>query len=157
MIKVAIITISDSRNKKRDLSGRVISGMLNKDIFTVVSYEVVPDELERIKNEIVRCCDKVEVDLLLTTGGTGVGPRDVTPEATNEVIDKKIPGIPELIRIQGAKETERAFLSRAVSGIRKNTLIINLPGSPKGVKESLGAVVNIIIHAIDMIRSKSHQ
>ena len=156
MIKVAILTISDSRNKDQDLSGKVINDFLDSDRFTVVSYDLVCDDIGQIKNKLIHYADELGLDLVLTTGGTGFGQRDLTPEATAEAINKSAPGIAELIRIEGGKKTPKAFLSRGVSGIRKNTLIVNLPGSPKGVKESLEAVRDIIHHAIDMIKGRSH-
>jgi len=156
IIKVAILTISDSRNKDQDLSGKVINDSLDRDRFTVASYDLVRDDIEEIKSRLAHYTDKLEVNLVLTTGGTGFGRRDVTPEATAEIVDKLVPGLAELIRIEGGKKTPKAFLSRGVSGIRKNTLIINLPGSPKGAKESLEAIMGIIPHAIDMIKGRSH-
>ncbi|MCX7987817.1 MAG: MogA/MoaB family molybdenum cofactor biosynthesis protein, partial [Thermodesulfovibrio sp.] len=133
---VSIVTISDkgSKGEREDKSGKVIEELL-KSWAEVVSYVIVPDEKEEIKKAILANVDKV--DLILTNGGTGLHPRDVTPEATIEIIDKEVPGIAEAIRWEGFKKTKKAILSRAVAGIKGKTLIINLPGSPKAVKESL--------------------
>jgi molybdopterin adenylyltransferase len=117
---------------------------------TVEYYEVIPDEKSLIKEKLIDYSTKV--DLVITTGGTGLSPRDVTPEATREVIDKEIPGIPETMRLTGLTKTKRAMLSRAVAGTRGKTLIINLPGSPKAVSEGLEAVMDIIPHAVEKIK-----
>ncbi len=152
MITVAILTLSDkgSRGEREDSSGPAI-----KDIITTVNgrvdyYEVIPDEKDLIKEKLIRYSKKV--DLILTTGGTGLSPRDVTPDATLDVIEKPVPGIAEAIRIAGLKKTDRAMLSRAVAGVLGNSLIINLPGSPKAVRESLEVIKGVLPHAIEKIR-----
>ena len=158
MIKVAILTVSDSCSKgqRKDVSGQTIRNMLSDDKFEICGYKVVADEHQSITKELVNLADVVNADIILTTGGTGLGPRDVTPEATAEVCQKMVPGLAETMRSEGLKKSRNAVLSRAVAGIRENTLIINLPGSPKAVKESLEAVLNILDHAVDMMAGLGH-
>jgi len=148
--KVAIITVSDkgSKGEREDLSGKVIEEML--PWAEIVSYKIVPDEKEEIKKAIIEATSSA--DLIFTNGGTGLHPRDVTPEATREVIEKEVLGIAEAIRWEGYKKTKKAILSRAIAGIRGKTLIINLPGSPKAVKESLEVILDALPHAIDKIK-----
>lgn len=150
-IKIGILTMSDkgSRGERIDESGRLIKE-LTVEIGDVILYDVIPDEKELIKKKLIEYAEKV--DLIFTTGGTGLSPRDVTPEATLEVIDRIIPGIAEAMRLEGLKKTPRAMLSRAVAGVRGNTLIINLPGSPKAVVEDLGVILPVIVHAIEKIK-----
>ncbi|TAL24133.1 MAG: MogA/MoaB family molybdenum cofactor biosynthesis protein [Nitrospirae bacterium] len=152
MITAAILTLSDkgSRGEREDLSGASIEEMLISIAGVIKHYEILPDEKALIKERLIEYSGKV--DLILTTGGTGLSPRDVTPEATLEVIDREIPGIAEAMRIEGLKETRRAMLSRAVAGVRGRTLIINLPGSPKAVKENLAVILDVIPHAIEKIK-----
>jgi molybdenum cofactor synthesis domain-containing protein len=149
--KVAIITVSDkgSRGEREDKSGKIIEELL-KCWAEVVSYSIVPDEKELIKKALMDNVDKV--DLILTNGGTGLYPRDVTPDATAEVIDKEVPGIAEAIRLEGFKKAKQAILSRAVAGVKGKTLIINLPGSPKAVQESLEVILDVLPHAIDKLK-----
>lgn len=149
--RVSIITVSDkgSKGEREDLSGKVIAEMLSSWA-ELVSYRIVPDEKEIIKMAINEELEKA--DLILTNGGTGLHPRDVTPDATLEIIDKQIPGIAEAMRLEGLKKTKTAMLSRAVAGIKGRTLIINLPGSPKAVRESLEAIMDALPHAIDKIK-----
>ena len=151
MIKAAIITISDkgSRGEREDKSGEVIKEKLRHIKAQVVAYDIVPDERDIIAQKLKSFADKA--NLILTTGGTGVSPRDVTPEATRDVIEKELPGFSEAMRMESFKITPRAIGSRAVSGIYKNTLIINLPGSPKGVSECLETVLNAIPHTLDVM------
>lgn len=151
MISVAVITLSDkgSRGEREDLSGPEIKEIICA-IGTVQYYEVIPDEKELIKEKLIEYSTKV--DLIITTGGTGLSPRDVTPEATLEVIDREIPGMAEAMRNEGLKKTDRAMLSRAVAGVRGEALIINLPGSIKAVREGLGVVVGVIPHAVEKIK-----
>jgi len=156
MIKAAVLTVSDSRTQEDDASGKIILDSLDKTVFDVRDYTVVRDDREQIVSRLLHHADTLAVDLVLTTGGTGFGPRDVTPEATQQVIDRRAPGISELIRLEGYKETDRAFLSRGCAGIRKSTLIINLPGSPRGVAEALEVVLRIIPHAVAMLRGEGH-
>ncbi|MEW6003179.1 MAG: MogA/MoaB family molybdenum cofactor biosynthesis protein, partial [Nitrospirota bacterium] len=142
MITVAVLTLSDkgSRGEREDLSGPIIEDMLRPLGAEIRHYEILPDERELIKGRLLEYCGKV--DLILTTGGTGLAPRDVTPDATLEIIDKEVPGIAEVMRIEGCKKTSRSMLSRAVAGIKGKTLIINLPGSPKAVKENLEVILD---------------
>ncbi|MCX7913337.1 MAG: MogA/MoaB family molybdenum cofactor biosynthesis protein [Thermodesulfovibrionales bacterium] len=151
MLKVAILSISDkcSKGEREDKSGQVISEIIKK-IGKIKYYDIVPDEIDLIKHKILEYVGNV--DLILTTGGTGLSPRDVTPEATREVIDKEVPGIAEALRIEGMKKTNRAILSRGIAGIKGRTLIINLPGSPIAVKEGLDIIVDVIPHAVEKIK-----
>jgi molybdopterin adenylyltransferase len=155
MITVAVITISDkgARGEREDLSGPAIKEMMSRIGARVENSEVIPDEKELIKEKLIEYSKSV--DVILTTGGTGLFPRDVTPDATLEVIDREIPGIAEAIRLEGLRKTKRAMLSRAVAGVRGNTLIVNLPGSPKAVKEGLEAFVEVIPHAVEKIKGNT--
>jgi len=152
MITVAVLTLSDkgSKGEREDLSGPLIADILKPIGADLKYYEILPDEKELIKKKLMEYCSKV--DLILTTGGTGLAPRDVTPDATLEVIDKEVSGIAEVMRSEGFKKTRRAVLSRAVAGIKGNTLIINLPGSPKAVKENLEIILDVIPHAVEKIK-----
>jgi molybdopterin adenylyltransferase len=152
MITVAVLTLSDkgSKGKREDVSGPLIQDMLKNIDAEVKYYEILPDEKKRIKEKLIEYSKKA--DLILTTGGTGLSPRDVTPEATIEVIDRQVPGIAEAMRSGGLKKTSRAMLSRAVAGVKEKSLIINLPGSPKAVKESLDIILDVIPHAIEKIK-----
>jgi len=157
MITVAVLTLSDkgSKGEREDLSGPLIRDMLKSIDAEVRFYDVLPDEKKLIKEKIIEYAEKV--DLILTTGGTGLSPRDVTPDATLEVIDKQVPGIAEAMRSEGYKKTKRAMLSRAVAGVRGRTLIINLPGSPKAVKENLEVIIDALPHAIEKIKGDTSE
>ena len=120
----------------------------------IVSYKIVPDDRTRISQNLINLADKTQVDLVLTTGGTGLSPHDVTPEATMDVITKVVPGLAEAMRAESLKKTPAAMISRAVAGMRKHTLIVNLPGSPKGAKECLEVILPAIPHAIEVIRGE---
>ncbi len=152
MITVAVLTLSDkgSKGEREDMSGPMIAEILKGIRAEVKHYEILPDEKELIKEKLLEYCRKV--DLILTTGGTGLGPRDVTPDATLEIIDREIPGIAEAMRAEGLKKTNRSMLSRAVAGVKGETLIINLPGSPKAVKENLEVILDAIPHAVGKIK-----
>ena len=154
-IAVAIVTVSDkaSRGERKDLSYDVIVETLKNTMpeAEVVSYEVVPDEQDIISQNLVNLVDVKQVDLVLTTGGTGLSPRDVTPEATMAEITRVIPGLAEAMRAESLKKTPAAMISRAVAGIRNRTLIVNLPGSPKGAKECLEVILSAIPHAIEVM------
>jgi molybdopterin adenylyltransferase len=151
MIKAAVLTMSDkgSRGEREDASGKVIIEML-QGIAEVISYEVVPDERPVIAGKLVEFSD-AGAELIITTGGTGVSPRDVTPEATLDIIDRELPGMAEAMRAESLKKTPHAMISRAVCGIRGRSLIINLPGSPRAVRENLAVVLPAIPHAVEKI------
>ncbi len=151
VIRVAVLTLSDkgSRGERQDKSGPMIADMLRK-WGEVKYYDVLPDEKDLIRNKLLEYVNKV--DLVLTTGGTGLSPRDVTPEATLSVIEREIPGIAEAMRMESLKKTRTAMLSRAVAGVCGQTLIINLPGSPKAVRENLEAIIEALPHAIEKIK-----
>ena len=155
MITAAIITLSDkgSRGEREDLGGPLIRDMLRTIDVDISYYEIIPDEKELIKEKLIEYSRSV--DLIITTGGTGLSPRDVAPDATLEVIEREIPGIAEAMRMAGLKKTNRAMLSRAVAGMRGKTLIINLPGSPKAVREGLEAIMDVIPHAIEKIKGST--
>lgn len=151
----AVITISDKGYLKErvDESGPKVIGILKKYNYDVIEYLIIPDDKKMIKDTLINLSDNLEIALIITTGGTGFSPKDVTPEATLEVIDKKCDGIAELMRYESLKITPKACLSRAVSGIRKRSLIINLPGSPKACSENLNAVIEPVKHGLDMLYS----
>ncbi len=144
-----IICVSDRCSKGicEDKSGSLIREILSS-LGETKEYIIVPDEKEEIEKALIYLCDDIKADVILTTGGTGFAPRDITPEATKSVIEKEVPGIPEAIRNESLKITKNAMLSRAVAGIRGKSLIINLPGSPKAVKESLEIVIPVLPHAV---------
>ena len=153
-ITAAILTISDrsSRGEREDKSGPVIQELLESINAEIKDYRIVPDEKDVIADAMMEFADKIEVDLIVSTGGTGLAPRDVTPEATLEVIGRRVPGIEEAMRAESIKITPHGMLSRAIAGIRNRTLIINLPGSPKAVRETLSVVLPAIPHAIEIMR-----
>jgi len=156
MIKVGILTVSDkgSRGEREDLSGKIIEEVVRKINGEVKYYRIIPDEKDIIQEELIKTVDNLNLDLILTTGGTGLGKRDVTPEATLAIIEKEIPGISEIIRVQSFKKTNRAILSRGMAGIRKESIIINLPGSPKGVRESLEIILDALPHGIKILKGQ---
>jgi len=154
--KVAVIVVSDKgyRGEREDRSGKYIISFFKERNWDITDYSIVPDEKDMIKEKLLDICDGEKSNLIITTGGTGFSPRDVTPEATKEVLERDVPGFSEIIRIEGQKKTSRAILSRGVSGIRKKTLIINLPGSIKGVKDSLDIIYKPLPHGIDILTEK---
>ena len=154
-IIAGIITVSDrsSRGEREDKSGPVIQELLESIDAEIADYIIVPDEKDIIADTMKKLADETGVDLIVSTGGTGLAHRDVTPEATLEVIDKRVPGFEEAMRSESMKITPHGMLSRAVVGVRNQTLIINLPGSPKAVRETLSVVLPAIPHAIEIIRS----
>ena len=148
------LTISDagSKGEREDTSGDAIAELMSKAGFVQVDRRIVPDEVELISSQLREWCDAAVADVVITTGGTGLGPRDVTPEATRAVIDIEAPGIAEAMRMETLKNTPFAMLSRAVVGVRNGCLIVNLPGSPTGVRETLEVALRSIPHALEMIR-----
>ena len=154
MFTVAILTLSDkgSRGEREDISGKVIGDIVISTFdCRVVKYEIVPDEKDVIINKLTEWADGGGVDVILTTGGTGLASRDITPEATLAVIDREVPGIPEAVRAGTLNKTPMAMLSRAVAGMRKKTLIINMPGNPKAVRECLEVIGKALPHAVEIM------
>lgn len=151
----AVITVSDKgfRGERVDTSGPALCELLKKDDWDVVYTSVIPDESDRIQAELIKCADELGITLVLTTGGTGFSPRDVTPEATLAVVERETRGIPEAMRAESMKITARGCLSRSAAGIRGNTLIVNLPGSEKAARENLLAVIEPIRHGLEMLLS----
>jgi molybdenum cofactor synthesis domain-containing protein len=156
MLNIGILTISDkgSQGKREDISGPVIREVVSQIESTVVKYKIVPDDPEDIAGTLLDWADPGEVDVIFTTGGTGLAKRDMTPEATLAVIDREVPGIAEVMRAKSLEKTPMAMLSRAVSGVRKDCLIINLPGSPKAVRECLEVILPAIPHAMEIIKGE---
>jgi molybdopterin adenylyltransferase len=157
MIGIAVVTISDSvvAGTREDRSGAAVSARVKELGWTVASQDVVPDEVDRISRKLRDLADVDRVQVVFTTGGTGIALRDVTPEATRQVIDREIPGLAEVMRSEGRKSTPFAALSRGLAGSRGTTLIVNLPGSPKGAVESLDAVANLISHMVDLLHGRT--
>lgn len=159
MYRAGILTVSDrgARGEREDLSGKVIAEMLAGVSIEVAAYDIIPDEEDRIAAKILEFVDTRNLDLVITTGGTGVSPRDVTPDATRRVMDREIPGMAEAMRQESARKTPHAMLSRAVVAIRKQSLIINLPGSPKGARENLQAILPALEHALEKIKGSERE
>jgi len=157
MFTVGILTISDkgSRGERQDKSGEAIREMLSGADVSIVNYDIIPDEKELIVEKLVKWADEDRLDVLLTTGGTGLTPRDVTPEATLSVVDRIIPGFTEAMRAEGLKKTPMAMLSRAVVGTRGECLIINLPGSPRAVRECLEVILPVLPHAVETLKGQA--
>lgn len=157
MKRVAIITSSDSgyRGEREDLSGPAIREILEREGYQVVSLDILPDDREILKNKMAEIADQGLAELILTTGGTGFSERDVMPEVTEDIIERRVPGIPEAMRAYSMTITKRAMLSRASAGIRKKTLIINLPGSPKAVRESLEYIIDSLEHGIEILTGEA--
>ena len=157
MIRAAIVTVSDSvaAGTREDRSGAMLRERAEALGWRVAAQEIVPDEIDRISGLLTRLADSGQVSLILTTGGTGIALRDVTPEAARTVIEREIPGLGEMMRAEGRKLTPFAALSRSMAGVRGRVLIVNLPGSPKGAVESLDAIVQLIPHIIDLIEGRT--
>ena len=157
MKRVAIITSSDMgfQGKREDLSGPAIKEILEREGYEVISMDILPDDQVMLAGKLQEIADSEKAELILTTGGTGFSERDVTPEATEEVIERKVPGIPEAIRAYSMTITKRAMLSRATAGIRGKTLIINLPGSKKAVEEGLSFIIDQLPHGLDTLRGNT--
>ena len=157
MKRAAIITLSDSgyRGEREDKSGPVIREILEKEGYEITFTELLPDDRAMIAGKLQEIADSGSTDLILTTGGTGFSQRDVTPEATEEVIERRVPGIPEAMRAYSMTITKRAMLSRATAGIRGTTLIINLPGSPKAVRESLEYIIGALDHGLEILSGEA--
>jgi len=157
-LKAVVIVISDSVSKgeRRDKSGKLAVERLKSSGFEVVDYRVIPDDASQIESSLIIACDERKVDLVLTCGGTGLGPHDVTPEATGRLLDKEVIGISEALRMHGQKRTPLSMLSRGAAGVRGKTVIVNLPGSVKAVSESLDALIPGILHASKMLGGHGH-
>lgn len=153
-LRFAILTVSDRswRGERADASGPALEEAIRSQGWIVVHREVLPDELPILQERLISWADGGDIDVILTTGGTGFSPRDVTPEATQAVIQRSAPGLAEAMRAYSLKFTPHAMLSRATAGIRGRTLIVNLPGSPKGAIENLGVILPVLQHAIDLLR-----
>jgi molybdenum cofactor synthesis domain-containing protein len=159
MVRVGILTCSDkgARGERPDTSAEAIRQLLPPEGYQIECYAVVPDEQEAIVARLVDWCDREGLDLILTTGGTGLTPRDVAPESTLAVLEREIPGLPEAMRAASLVKTPHAMLSRGVAGVRGKTLILNLPGSPKAVRENLGVVLPALPHALEKIQGSPRE
>jgi len=157
MIQAAVITVSDSAHAgaRADKSGPAVAERLRQAGFSVAAQRIIPDERREIAAILGDLSDHRAVDVVFTTGGTGITPRDLTPEATRDVIEREIPGIGELMRAKGRESTPRAVLSRALAGTRNGCLIVNLPGSPRGAVESLDAILELVPHVLDLINGRT--
>ena len=157
--KVGILTISDSGSSgtRKDVSGQILEKIAVSNNLKIQLQEIIPDDFDKIQETLIEWSDNGEVDLILSTGGTGLGPRDRTPEATKLILDIEVPGISEIMRIKTFSQTPFAVLSRSVSGVRSGCLIVNLPGSPSGVEQCINIILPSINHALEMIRGwKTH-
>ncbi len=157
MISAAVLTVSDTAaaGQREDLSGPAVAARLQQLGFTVAIQEIVPDEPEEVAGRLVHYADSAGMPVVFTTGGTGITARDRTPEATRQVLERELPGLSELMRMEGLKHTRRAVLSRGLAGTRGHTLIVNLPGSPKGALQSLDAIVDLVPHIVDLLAGRT--
>lgn len=155
----AVITMSDkgAQGLRKDTSGPAICEMLEKDGWEIVETQIIPDDMEKIKETLIHCTDDLKVCLVATTGGTGFSKRDITPEATNAVIERPTPGIPEAMRAESMRITPKGCLSREAAGLRGDSLIVNLPGSEKAVRECLAAVLPALKHGIEILRGEASE
>jgi molybdopterin adenylyltransferase len=158
MIHAVVITVSDrcARGEQEDESGAVLAELLKDAGAEILATEILPDDLEPLAEKLCAYADRTDVNLIVTTGGTGFSPRDNTPEATRAAIEREAPGLSEAMRMETLKQTPMAMVSRGVCGIRNGTLIINLPGSPKAVRESFSVIKPVLSHAIELLAGKSH-
>ena len=157
MLRATILVLSDaaSRGEREDQAGPAVRELLEARGWQVTAIEILPDDLDAIRRRLEALTDSCDCDAVVTSGGTGVGPRDVTPEATRAVVEKEIPGLAELMRAEGLKKTQRAALSRGLVGVRKGKLVVNLPGSPRGARESLQALLDLLPHVVDLIQGRT--
>lgn len=156
VLRIGLLTTSDTRTREQDTAGAALRTLCEERGWQVAVYHLVPDERERVSEMLVGMADVEECDVVFTAGGTGIGPRDVTPEATAEVSDKIVPGIAEAIRHESLAITRRAMLSRATAGVRGRTLIVNLPGSESAVRESFAVIADQLEHAVEMMAGGGH-
>jgi cyclic pyranopterin phosphate synthase len=152
----AVLVTSDSRGYKDDKSGKVIVDKLKENGFEIAEYKVIADDIEMIESELKRFCDELRVNLVVTTGGTGIGPRDNTPDATKNVIERELTGVGETLRSYGQRRTPSSMLSRGISGVRERTLIVNVPGSMKAVSQSLNCMFPGLLHVFDILEGRAH-
>ena len=157
--RVSVITLSDkgAKGERKDESGPLIQKMVTAAGYEVVGYRILSDDRETLTKELVEICDARKADLILTTGGTGFSARDMAPEATMDAIERNVPGIAEAMRMHGLQYTNRSMLSRAASGIRKETLIVNLPGSPRAVKENLEYILPVLKHGLEILTGNASE
>jgi molybdopterin adenylyltransferase len=157
LLRANILVLSDtgSRGRREDLSGPAVRELLESRGWQVAALEVLSDDEGRIRDRLLKWTESGQCDVVFTVGGTGLGPRDVTPEATRRVIEKEVPGLAELMRARGVESTPLASLSRAVAGTKRGTLIVNLPGSPRGARKSLESILDVLPHAIDQIQGRT--
>ena len=155
-IRVGVITVStrSAAGQREDTSGPALCSLIDENLGQTVYYAVVSDDIQAIRDELVKVCDAIGADVVFTLGGTGLAPSDVTPEATGSVIEKRVPGIAETIRAKSLEKTDRAMLSRGISGVRKRTLIVNMPGSERAVRESFAIVLPVLRHAVELLHEQ---